>query len=147
MGIIVKGSYAPGFTEPQRNLDLEAYLTMRGYCAGQGQEGAEIAHIFHSRIVGEGIKLEAGAEGFTKIDDVRDYRNKIIASAARHNCMSNIWWIVECECARKWTLYAGSWDEQMDFMVLDAPSYHPWPLVWLTVELRRMRVLLDLASV
>lgn len=147
MGMIVKNGYLPGFTEPERNPDLESYLTMRGYCAGTGPEGAEIAHIFHGRIEAAGIPLVAGAEGFKNLGKQRDARNKIIASCAKHNCMTSIWWLVECECTRKWTIYSGCWNEDLDFMVLDSPCYHPYPLVWLTEDRRRLRPLLDLASV
>lgn len=147
MAIIVKGSYAPGFTDPVRDPDLEAYLTMRGYCEGKGSEGAEIAHYFHSKIVEAGIKLSVGAEGFANLNKELDPRNKIIASCARHNCMTNIWWLVECECNRRWVLYAGCWNEQLDFMVLDAPVYHPVPVIWLTEEPRKLRPLLHLSEV
>lgn len=147
MPLVVKHAYLPGFTDAKRNPELEAYLTLRGYDKGEGQEGAEIAHIFHGRIMDAGISLAAGAEGFDHLGQMRDDRNKIIASCARHNCMSAIWWLVESEGERKWTLYSGCWNDELAFMVLDAPSFHPWPVVWLTAEQKAVRPLLDLNSV
>jgi len=147
MGMIVKNPYLPGFTQAERNGDIEAYLEKRGYCKGEGIEGAEIAHIFHGRIVDAGIELLVGARGFDNLSTRKDPRNLIIASCAKANCMSAIWWLTECECAKKWLLYAGVWNDALGFMVLDAPHYHPVPLVWLTEAHAQMRPLLDLQSV
>lgn len=147
MGMVVKGPYLPGFTEAVRNPAIEAHLTMRGYCKGEGQEGAEIAHIFHGYIVEAGLTLLVGAEGFDNLSSRKDPRNHIIASCAKHNCMSAIWWMAECECEKRWTLYAGVWNDALGFMVLDAPHYHPVPMLWLTEDHQRMRPLLDLLSV
>jgi hypothetical protein len=147
MGMIVKNSYLPGFTQAERNGDIELYLEKRGYCKGEGTEGAEIAHIFHNRIVDEGIELLTGAKGFSNLNARKDPRNLIIASCAKSNCMSAIWWLAECECQKKWLLYSGVWNDTLGFMVLDAPHYHPVPLVWLTEAHQKMRPLLDLQSV
>ena len=147
MGIVVKDLYLPGFTEPTRNEQIEKYLTERGY--GESQcGGAEIAHYFHSLIASDPeVHLVAGAEGFTNLQKSLDARNLIVASCAKHNCMSIVWWMVEREGEGSWTLYAGSWNEQLGFMVLSAPGYHPVPLVWLTADLKRLKELLDLRAV
>jgi hypothetical protein len=147
MSLIVMDSYLPGFTEAERNPKLEAYLTNRGYCTEDGPEGAEIADIFHRLMVENGIKLLTGQNGFVNLSKEVDVRNRIIASCARHNCMSAIWWLIESQCAKKWCLYAGCWNDALGFMVLDAPKYHPVPIVWLTEDHQAMRPLLDLHSV
>ncbi len=147
MSLIVLDSYLPGFTEPVRNPALEEYLTKRGYCAEDGPEGAEIADIFHRLMVEAGIKLITGQNGFVGLSKEVDVRNRIIASCARHNCMSAIWWLIESQCAKKWSLYAGCWNDALGFMILDAPKYHPVPVVWLTEQFAEMQPLLKLRMV
>jgi hypothetical protein len=147
MSLVVLGAYLPGFTEAQREPDIEEYLTRRGYCEENGPEGAEIADIFYHLMVDGGVKLLTGQNGFTGLSTELDPRDRIIASCARHNCMSAIWWLVESQCAKRWCLYAGCWNDALGFMVLDAPKYHPVPLVWLSEDFQRMYSLLNLRVV
>ena len=147
MAIIVKGHYFPGFTEPERNAKLEAYLVSRKYDQSQG--GAEIAWVFHQNMHHDGVTLDLGAQGFNRLDQTTDVRNRFMASCMRVNCMAEIWWMVEFQEGKAedwWCLYAGTWNQRLAFMCLDAPHYHENPVVWVAQDPERVKPLLDLAS-
>lgn len=142
MALIVKDGWLPGFTEPERNPRIECHLTSRKYDDAEG--GAAIAYAFHNLMQGE-VTLVAGAEGFTHLS--KDPRNLIIASCIKANCRSAVWWMIEFEGASRWLLYTGAWNEELGVMVLEAPQYHPLPVVWLSPEVRAMQELLRLERV
>ncbi len=130
--IIAKKVYHPGFTEGEPDIELASYLMKRGY--GENIDGgAELAHVLHQSVrTDPGLMI--GHDVFHNLSKLNDPRNHLVASCIKHNCMSEVWWLIEREQAHIWHLYAGCWNERFGVMVLDSPKYHSTPLVWVSSD-------------
>jgi hypothetical protein len=131
MSIIVKKFYLPGFSEPERDFEMEEKLNTN---YGESDGGLYFMWCFSGLLKSE-VKLI-----LDDVEDAEDPRNKIIATCLKTACVTAIWWMVE-NPEHKWSIYSGSWNEEFGFMVA---NFNGSISLWLSDQVEQMRQTLDL---
>jgi hypothetical protein len=130
--IIFKGYYLPGFSEGERNPEKEKSLSSYDKNNGGFVLSDELSLFLSSAI-------NFSVDGSNRTDDPR---NLIVGSGMKHNCMSEIWWMISREGEHPWTIYAGAWNEKVGVMVLEDQNLSV-PAVWISSDVENMKTLLS----
>lgn len=130
--IIFKGYYLPGFSEGVRNPEKEKSLSTYDKNDGGLILSSELS-------LSLSLSVNFLVDGSNHTDDPR---NLIVGSGMKHNCMSEIWWMILREGNYPWSIYAGAWNEKIGVMVLEDQSL-PVPAVWISGEVENMKTTLS----